>query len=1087
MNRTHYLSRIAAALLLLVGLAGVAQAQTRTISGRVLDGAANGTGLPGANVVAKGTATGTVTDASGNFQLSLPEGATTLVISSVGYLAEEVAVGSQTNITVTLVSDVKSLGEVVVIGYGEREKKDLTGSISTVGAKDIEKSIAMQPEMALQGRAAGVFVSTPGGNPNARPQVRIRGVSTFGYAEPLYVIDGVPVVEFGDGQTQGLVGDIRGNVNVLNLINPNDIESMSVLKDASAAAIYGVRAANGVILITTKKGRQGRPKVELSASRGVQNIVKRFSLLNTQQYTALYQEAYANNPAEAATLPAQFNPNSPQYLGGSPTYDWQTPLINRNAAVEDYSIRVGGGSESTTYYVSGGYSRTESPLVQNYLERYSLAANVNTKISKVFSTGLTYRLAYVNALDNTNADLNFGANVSPWQPIYNADGSFAPAISQNFRPNPALRDTLRGRPLVINPIPAFVEDGPRNLLYGPETNSNVLAFQSLRRNDYAMIRNLGTAFFQVEPIQGLRFKGTLSGDWLYNQRNEWSDFNTYLFNQTAPNPYVNNDGTSRGSYGERHSRNFNLVKEFSINFNRTFGADHNVDVLLNAMDQRYTYKFLFASTGQIISRDPRFRNIGGPQAYLGAGSFPDENTLQGYLARVSYKYKDRYYLDATVRRDGSSRFAPGFKWGTFPSVAAAWRITGEEFMSNVPLLNDLKLRAGWGRLGNQETASFAFLSTVSTTPDYSLGSGGGNAIGSVQFGASLPDFPVRDLSWETAETSNIGLDAVMFNQHLSFTVEYYNRTTKDILQRSQLAASVGNQNQPVLNIATVRNSGVELQANYTNKIGEFEFGIGGNLTTVRNRVVRLFRDQPFGGEQDRIEVGQSMFYLWGYKVGGIFQSEEEITQWRNTYSDATNSNNFRPGDMWFQDVNGNPEPGQIRNPIPDSIINLNDRTFLGNTIPGFFYGMNLSAGWRGFDLSVFFQGVGAVSRVNGVRQAGEGSTGSTGVNQWTTVLDRWTPTNPSTTMPRAVRSDPAGNGRFSDRWVENASFMRLRNFQLGYSLPRTLLTKAGFVSSVRLFLSGTNVFTFTRWTGLDPENDVVPPTRSFSLGLNASF
>ncbi|MCU0352392.1 MAG: TonB-dependent receptor, partial [Cytophagales bacterium] len=1068
---------------------------TVAVSGRVTDD--KGEGLPGVTVIEKGTTNGTTTDATGNYRISVLGEATVLVFSFVGYVTEEVTVGSRTQIDVQLLADIKSLSEVVVIGYGEREKKDLTGAVSSMGSKEIEKSVSMAPEMAMQGRMAGVFVSTPGGTPNARPLVRIRGVGTLGNAEPLYVIDGVPVTEFGNNTESGVVGDIRGTVNVLNLINPNDIESISVLKDASAAAIYGVRAANGVILITTKKGKVGRPKVELSATTGVQNI-SQYQVLNTQQYAALYQDAYANEPVlrqgvavpigSTDALGPQFDPGSPQYLGNRPTADWQGELVNRNASMQDYSLRVSGGSEATTYYVSGGYSRTESPLKNNYMERYSFATNVNSKISKVFSVGVTYRFAYTNTLDNTRGDMGI-FSAPPWQPVYDPNGpdGFAPAVAMTFTPNPAYNPTL------IESGPAF--NSSSRMLWGPETRFNPLGLAAFSDTRFMLIRNLGSAFFQVEPIQGLRFKGTFSGDWYYNRRRSWADHRGIVFSQTPGNPFDGQDGTSVGTYGERYSQNYNLVKEFSINYVKAFG-DHNVDVLLNAMDQSYGFVFTQAGTSQVDSRLPSVRNVSGPNQFTNVQSFREPAALQGYLGRVSYRFRDKYYIDATVRRDGSARFAPGFRWGTFPSVAVAWRLSSESFFQNIPFVNDLKLRAGYGSLGNQETGNFLFLSRVLTSSDYAFGSGNGNATGNVQLGAALPDFPVRDLTWEISRTTNVGIDGIAWNNRLSFTFEYYNRLTSGILQSVPLPAAAGIQNQPVLNVASVRNSGVEVALGYNQTVGDFSFNVSANLTTVRNRVESVFRDAPTGGEFGRIEEGFPINYIWGYQVGGIFQTQAEIDTWRARYTDANIGQNktnpaagyqYKPGDMWFRDVNGAPAAGQVRNPTPDSLINANDRTYLGKTIPGFFYGINLGASYKGIDLSLFFQGVGDVQAINNARWRGEGMNGR-GVNQWASTLDRWTPQNPSSTMPRAAFQDPAQNTRFSSRWVESAAFMRLKNIQLGYTLPKPLLNRLGFIENLRIYVAATNLLTFTRWTGLDPEErGGIPPTRVVNLGLNAAF
>ncbi|MBC7922420.1 MAG: carboxypeptidase-like regulatory domain-containing protein, partial [Ferruginibacter sp.] len=348
-------------------LPGYLLAQDRQLTGRV-QSSETSSGVPGASITLKGTTTGTISDANGTFRLNLPSGTSRIVVSSVGYETKEVPVGSATNLNITLAVSASDLSEVVVIGYGSKDKRDLTGSVSSVGARDIAKSIAQAPELAMQGRMAGVFVSTPGGSPNARPQVRIRGVGTFGNAEPLYVVDGIPLTEYGsgsDGAQASVVSDIRGNVNVLSMINPNDIESISVLKDASAAAIYGVRAANGVVLITTKKGQNGTPRVEVSASAGMSNVVKRYNMLSTPEFVSLYREAYANNSNEAKNLPTVFDPANAAYLGNSPTYDWQSPLLQKNAKQQDYGVRISGGNESTTYYVSGGYSYNESTLIKN--------------------------------------------------------------------------------------------------------------------------------------------------------------------------------------------------------------------------------------------------------------------------------------------------------------------------------------------------------------------------------------------------------------------------------------------------------------------------------------------------------------------------------------------------------------------------------------------------------------------------------------------------------------------------------------------------------------------------------------------------
>ncbi|GAB4019917.1 SusC/RagA family TonB-linked outer membrane protein [Spirosoma koreense] len=1096
MNRLYPSPRTLLTVVVLLLFFGGAFAQSRTLKGKILD-AGNNMPLPGANIVLAGSVQGTTSDANGNFSLSAPTSAQRFVVSFVGYLRKEVPITNASDYTISLTAEEGSLSEVVVIGYGSREKKDLTGAISTVSSKEISKSIAQAPELAMQGRMAGVYVSTPGGSPLARPQVRIRGVSTFGNAEPLYVVDGIPLTEYGSGSDNAsgsITRDIRGNVNVLSMINPNDIESMSVLKDASAAAIYGVRAANGVVLITTKKGVKGTPKVDVSISHSIQNVTKTLKMLDVNQFTALYREAYANNPNEAKNLPVQFDPANAAYLGNRPTTDWQTPLLNKNAPNTDYSLRISGGNDATRYYVSGGFTNTEGPLIFNNLKRYSMATNLDTKVSKYVSAGLTYRLAYSEAVDKTPAALQYAADTSPWQAIYDPNGpqGYAPAVNVTFKPNPDLGSDVASRPLYLPAIPPKVIDAT-TLLWGPETNNNIYGVAATTDRTYTLLRNMGTAYLQVEPITGLKFKGTLSADWYYNRRNDWTATENYLFLQNPGNPYTVGDGTSKGTYGERHTRNSNIVKEFSINYTHAYG-DHHIDLLANAMDQRYVYEFLQGGASQIQFSQPEFRSLTNVQPYTNASSFREINALQGYLGRVSYNYASRYYLDATVRRDGASRFAPGYKWGTFPAVSAAWRISAEPFMKSATFVDDLKIRGGWGKLGNQETRSFAYLSLISDAPDYALGSGNGNGIGTLLNGVSLPDFPVQNLTWEIGKTTSLGVDGSFFKGKLTATIEYYNRLTSGILQAANLAASVGNQNQPILNIASVRNSGMEFQLGYNGSVGkDFRYTLSGNLTTVKNRVESTFQNLPFGNEFGRIEVGQPMNYLWGYEKGGIFQNQAEIDAWKAKYSDATNNNNFAPGDMYFKDVYGNPtEAGQTVSPTPDGKINTNDRTFLGSTIPGYYYGFNLGGSYKNFDLSIFFQGVGDIYRYNGWRAAGENMS-STGTNQWTTTLNRWTPQNPSTTMPRAVRSDPANNNRFSDRFVESAAFLRLKNVQLGYTLPSSVTRSLGFINGLRAYVGATNLFVITPWTGPDPEDidrggtDLIPPVRSITMGVSASF
>lgn len=1063
-------------------MAATLYAQQRVVSGVVTD-ASDGTPLPGVSILVKGTSRGTVTDTNGGFSLDASANEV-IVFSFIGYEAQEQAVGDRTVINVGLVVSARQLQEVVVIGYGERDKKDLTGSISNIDSREISRSTAMAPELAMQGRMAGVFVGTPSGSPFARPNIQIRGVATFGYAQPLYVIDGIPVYEGGASSPNAGEQDIRSPLNIMTSINPNDIESISVLKDASAAAIYGVRASNGVILITTKRGRTGKPRVEFTAQSGVQNVVKQFDMLNTQEYTRFWQDAFAANPTEANNLPNVFREDNAAYLGNRDTYDWQAELVNRNAAISDYSLRVTGGSDATKYFISGGYGKTEGSLKQNALERYSIGSNVTSKISERIEAGLNIRMAYNNALDNSVSDLAYVATAPPWQPIFDASdpSGYAPSVSASFTPNPSFDLNL------LNPGPRF-NMGAVNYFWGPGTRGNTFATQSFNNTSFELFRTFGNVYLQVEPIKGLKVKGSFNGDYYFNLRKTWNNYDNWRFSQTPGNPYAGHDGTAKGSYGERQSRNFNQVKEFTVSYARSFG-DHNLDVLFNAMDQNQLWRFTDASSSQINFTDPNLRNVGNNPPFNGTFTGRSPRALQGYLGRASYKFSNKYYLDLTIRRDGASVFDRDYRWGTFPSVGAGWRISAEPFFENLGLafVNDLKLRGGWGELGNMETTQgFAFLSGINLAPDVSFGSGNGNPYGTQYQGARLPNYPNRELSWEKVRTTNAGFDGVFLNNRLTFTAEYYSRFTEGIIQSVSLPPNTGIEAATDLNVANVRNSGMEFQLGFNESLGDLNFSISGNLTTVKNRVVSLYEGNPIFAAGGRVEEGYPMGYIFGYKTAGIFQTTQEVADWKAVYSDQVGANSQEPGDMYFADLRGNPSPGEIYNNVTDSIINQNDRTYLGKTIPGFYYGINLGVNYKGFDVSIFFQGVGDVQKYNSARAGGESMSAQTTPNQWASVKDRWTPENPSTTFPRAVVRDPNQNARFSDRFVEEAGFMRLKNVQIGYTIPASLLARTKVMESCRVYLSGTNMATFTQWKGIDPENDFVPPTRQVLIGLSATF
>lgn len=1025
--------------------------------------------LPGVSVIVKGTATGTATDVEGRYSIDVEPGAV-LRFSFIGFLPFETTVGSAAGtINASLQPDVAQLSEVVVVGYGQRERKDLTGAISQISSKEITKQVAMSPEMAMQGRMPGVFVGNPGSGPTARPEIRIRGVGTLGFNDPLYVVDGIPLYEGGASNTNSRVQDLRGPINVFALINPNDIESISVLKDASATAIYGVRAANGVVLITTKRGnKEGKMQIDLTANYGVQNINKRYDVMNVQEYVDVTREAWRNRPGFVAPAPDifLFDANHPNYLGNNPQYtnDWINNSLVKNAAIQDYNLSLSGGNQYSNYSVGVGYSDQQDAVFSDRFKRYSLSINSDHKVTPWMTLGESFRVIYSENSQGAGRPNTFSSFVAPWQPFFNPNDPTGYA-----RPSQTVAN-------------AFRANG-----YGTGTSTNFRAIADLNKNERQLMRNIGSVYGEIRPIKGLRIRGTYSVDYMTNTREVFEQDIAALYNHTQGviNPNLGNP------YSRRINENINLVGEMLVGYNTSIGK-HNIDVILNAMDQRV---FWNNTQSSITQRSPV---PNWDQRRIEEGWNPaDKNNLyertisglQGYMGRLSYNYDRKYYLDATIRRDGTSKFGPGYKWGTFPSVAGAWRISSESFMQNISWLSDLKIRAGWGRIGNQEVRDFGFLSLININLKNAFGVNTGEAPGNGVIGdaAALLNFPTPNLTWETVTTSNFGFDSELFNGKVRFTAEYYSRFTDGILQEYPIPALVGFIGNPVINLAQVSNRGFEFEGSFNEKIGEINFNVGFNLTTVRNRVERLFNDIPVGGTgSNRVQVGYPINSIFGYVTDGIFQTQAEVDAFRAGINDAGFMVFKAPGDVRFVDFAGAPAPGapasQFQSDGPDGVINQFDQTILGKTIPGYFYGLNLGANYKNFDISIFFRGTGDVQRVstNGLL-----TLSGAGPNYLRDYLDRWTPERPSSTIPRAIQGDPSGNNRLSDRFVHNAGFLRLQNMQIGYTLAPELLSKIG-ARTLRLSVTGMNLFVIApQFPDLDPENITTPTV--FTFGLNVGF
>ncbi len=1002
----------------------------RSITGIVRD--EEGESLPGVNVLLKGTNVGAVTDLDGRYSIQVPDEGAVLIFSYIGFDRREIAVGNSNTLDVTLQADTRALEEVVVIGYGEKSRKLMTESIGTVGADEIAQVPIASVDQAIQGRVSGVQVTNVDGTPGAPVAIRVRGVGTVGNTQPLFVIDGVPVGNNADATT-----------NPLATINPSDIESISVLKDASAAAVYGVRAANGVVLITTKQGKKGKPTVQFESYYGVQQIPRFNEYNSTQEYLSLTQDAYDafNAQNNLTTADPEFQFLHPDLQAGSPVLGrsnelaWREAALNTNAPIQNHNMSISGGGDGYNYFVSGGYFNQEATVNRWELDRYTFRVNSDFNINKRLRIGQTFTISY----QETHRGMNGGG-----------DGF----LLQNAVTMPPFFNIFEDP---NNPIPGnrYGFDGNHDLAgltIGNQVGINEIVDRIDRRT-----RVLGSVFAELEILEGLYFKSAASLDLINSRNDNW-----------RPEYLVAEMGLDRPGNLFTDSRNESYTQVFTntLNYNKSFGK-HNIDLLGGIEYQKLRSTSLSLQGSDFISTDPNFYRVvingrGDPNLGGGAG----QSAFVGYIGRASYNFEDKYLLTATVRRDGTSTFSPvdNRRWGTFPSFSGAWRVSEESFFRK-GTINDLKIRGSWGQLGNSNTAAFPHIFRVSTTPDYALG--GSNT---VQAPAPI-NFVNEEVVWETVQTVDVGFDMALFNDKVDILATYYERTTKDFLFSLPLPSLTGFGSTPV-NLGTVSNKGIEVEIGYNHQFANgLNMRLSGNVTTVRNRLEELAPglEEFTASDIYRTAIGYPIGYFFGYQTAGIYQSQEEIdARFTGGFEDALSPQGPRPGDVIFEDVNGPGGEGQQFSGEPDGMIDFNDRTYLGKTIPSFFYGMSADFNYKNFDLSMLWQGVGDIQIYNEVRRNGL-NLGGVGRNMLVETQERWTGSGTSNSVPRAVSGDPNQNNRFSDRFVENAGFLRLRNIQIGYSLPSTLLDKWEGFSRGRVYVGGTNLITITNYTGMDPE------------------
>ncbi len=1034
------------------------------VSGTVTD--ENGSALPGVNIVEKGTSNGVTTDADGKYSLSVESENSILVFTFIGYTAQEVQVGTQTTLNVSMTPDVLSLQEVVVIGYGEKSRKLMTESIGTVASKEISQIPVASADQAIQGRVSGVQVTAVDGTPGAPVAIRIRGVGTVGNAQPLFVIDGVPV-----GNNSAEV------TNPLSTLNPADIESISVLKDASASAVYGVRAANGVVLITTKRGKSGKPTIGLDSYYGVQQIAKFNEYNSTEEWLALTQEAYDNSNAQNNLQPGDpnFRVLHPDLAPGSQVRErsneiaWREAALNTPAPIQNHNLSISGGGDNNNYFISGGYFNQEATVRNWDLDRFTFRANSDFKVSKRIRIGQTFTVSYqeLNRGMNGGGDGFLLRNATAMPPFFN--------IYED--PN--------------NPIPdnRYGYDGNANL--AGLTVANQVGINEIMYHTDRQTRLLGSVYGEVDILPDLTFRSVASVDFSTSRNDRWRP--EYLVHEMGLNRPLN-------EYSDNRSHGVNTVFTNTLNYNKSFG-DHSIDILAGVEYQQGRSSGVGIDNFDFLSTNPDFYQVvstGRANLFVTAGA--GQSAFVGYLGRLSYDFNQKYLFTATVRRDGTSNFSPvdNRRWGTFPSFSAAWRISEEDFFNKGGLISDIKLRGSWGQLGNSNIAtSFPHIFRVSTNPDYALG---GNTIQ-----APVPiNFVNENLVWETVETVDVGFDISLFNSRIDLLATYYDRTTKDFLYSLPIPRHTGFGSTPV-NLGKVGNRGVELELGYSNTFSNgLNLQLSANITTVRNRLIELAPGiEEFASDGTyRTAVGKPIGYFFGYKTDGIWQTQDEIDAvFVDGFEDANSPQGPVPGDVRFLDVDGPDEEGNLSGQ-PDGTIDFNDRTYLGKTIPSYYYGFSANLMFKNFDVNLLFQGVGDVQIYNEVRRDGLNLQGG-GRNMLVETQERWTGPGTSNSVPRAAADDLNSNNRFSDRFVEDAGFLRLRNFQFGYSLPESLRSRLGGFQSVRVYLAGTNLLTFTNYSGMDPEvmtyrendNQIgsgtdrgnMPQPRIYQIGVQLSF
>ena len=971
-------------------------AQEITVTGHVKD--ASGEPIIGATVLEQGTKNGTATDMDGNFSLKASPKAV-LTFSYLGCTTQEVKVNGQTQLMIELKDNSQVLNEVVVVGYGTMKKKDLTGAVASVGKKDLQSSPLSNVGQALQGKLSGVNV-VDAGTPGDNVTIKIRGLGTINDSDPLYVIDGIPT-DLG-----------------ITSLNMADIDRVDVLKDASATAIYGSRGANGVVMITTKRGQKGDGRIQFSGNWAVQNATSMPTMLNAQQYAALSNDMLSN--AGYTTNPEWADPTS--LTAGT---NWLDEMF-RTGFKQDYSVSYSGGSDKNQYYISGGFLDQTGIIQSVKYRRFNFQVNNDAQVKPwlKMTTSVTFS---ADLKKHGSYSVGDAMKALPTQAIYNEDGTYA---------------------------------GPSGNSYWYGSIRNPIGTINVNKNDTKGYNLLANIMGEISFTNWLKFRSTFG----YDAKWWFIDNFTPKYNW-SPTP------VSQSSRYKSDNKSFTYLWDNYFLSDYTFAQKHHIEVMAGTSAQWCNFDYLNAQKNIFL-----FDNIhemdNGQKMYSIGGSASDWSLLS-FMGRVNYSYDNRYLLTATVRRDGSSRFGKDNRWGTFPSVSAAWRISEESFFQKDAWnINDLKLRVGYGVTGNQNIGNYAFLATYNTSVYPFNGTSQAALVSNTLSNPSI--------HWEEVRQANIGIDLSMFRSRLNFSLDAYIKNTHDMLVKATIPITSGFEDTftTYTNAGKVSNRGVEMSLNTVNLQGEFGWETSVTATYNRNRIKDLNSDTPMYINQvnnsylTMLAKDYPINVFYGYVTDGIFQNAQEVA------NHATQAG-AEPGDIRFKDLNN------------DGVINDKDRTVIGNPNPDWLFSMNNTFTYHGLELSIFFQGVAGNDIYNANNIDNEGMAAA--YNQTSEVLKRWTGEGTSNSMPRAVWGDPNQNSRVSDRFIENGSYLRLKNITLAYNLPQALLKKIQF-NSAKVYFSCENVATITSYSGFDPEVAIngidssrYPISRTFSLGVNFNF